>query len=84
MRVRVRVRVRIRVRVRVRVRLVPVAGRSKRYTFRMTCPMTARLETTIFSVRSLNLHPGAIADDGKGSAGPNRLPGGAHLTGPKA
>jgi hypothetical protein len=50
----------------------------------MTCPMPARLETTIFSVRSLNLLPGAIADDGKGSAGPNRLPGGAHLKGPKA
>jgi hypothetical protein len=29
----------------------------------MTCPMTARLETTIFSVRSLNLLPGAQAND---------------------
>jgi hypothetical protein len=38
--------------------------------------MTPCLETTIFSVRSLNLLPGAQANDGKGSTGPNRLPGG--------
>jgi hypothetical protein len=50
----------------------------------MTCPMTAHPETTIFSVRSLNLLPGAQANDGKGSAGPNRLPlpGDAHLKEP--
>jgi len=52
--------------------------------------MTARLGTTIFSVRSPNLLPGAQPNDGKfgaspGGAGPNRLPRGAHLSkGPKA
>jgi hypothetical protein len=45
----------------------------------MTCPMTARLETTIFSVRSLNLLPGAQPNDGKGSAVPNRLTKGCAL-----
>ncbi|KAJ1640707.1 hypothetical protein T492DRAFT_1131388 [Pavlovales sp. CCMP2436] len=36
------------------------------YNFRMTCPMTARLETTIFSARSLNRLPGAQPNAGKG------------------
>jgi hypothetical protein len=54
------------------------------YTFRMACPMRARLETTIFSVRSLNLLPGAQPNDGKGSAVPNRLTKGCALKSPKA
>jgi hypothetical protein len=49
----------------------------------MTCPMTARLETTIFSVRSLNLFPGAQPNDGKGGAVPNRLTKGCALKGTK-
>eukprot|EP00302_Diacronema_sp_CCMP2436_P012484 CAMPEP_0179866636 /NCGR_PEP_ID=MMETSP0982-20121206/17637_1 /TAXON_ID=483367 /ORGANISM="non described non described, Strain CCMP 2436" /LENGTH=33 /DNA_ID= /DNA_START= /DNA_END= /DNA_ORIENTATION= len=32
----------------------------------MTCPMTVRLETTIFSVRNLNRLPGAQPNAGKG------------------
>jgi hypothetical protein len=58
-------------------------GGAHRYNFRMTCPMTARLETTIFSVRSLNLLPGAQPNDGKGSAVPNRLTKGCAPKGTK-
>jgi hypothetical protein len=45
----------------------------------MTCPVTARLEATIFSVGSLHLLPGAQPNDGKGSAVPNRLTKGCAL-----
>jgi hypothetical protein len=57
----------------------------KKYDIRMTCPMTARVETTIFSTRSLNVIPGAHTKRREGRFGAKLTqPKSVYLNAPKA